>query len=565
MKKTVTVKLFNSNRLILIMKKFVLINILIAVGLSVNAQQRTNTDTTKKTVTITSSYKPTIKPASKINFSAATLPADSSRPRLIYNVPAQNLFFTYQPASLKPLALSIDTAINWVNSNYIKLGLGNYSTPYAEAGFSFGDGQTSVINVHTRHISQKGRLPFQKYGHSNVDLSGVFNTQGNAEVRGKVGFDNSTQYFYGYRPDTLKFSKDQLLQRLTNVNAMIGIRNKEANSYGISYDPTATLNFFGDNRKGSETSIRLDAPLTKTFGRAFGFNLGFTADITTFKNAKGQTIKNNLYYITPAVLLKSPNFVLNAGLTPTWSNQVFSMLPNFTAVAKLNEEKFVLQAGWIGYYQKNTYQSLAAFNPWIQQPDRLENTRIKEQYVGFKGSAGNHFTYNAKISVLKFLSPALFVNDSLDGKTFKVLYDPKMNALRLHGEIGYTVQEKFSFLAGATINQYSGLEQNQKAWGLLPLEFTGALRWQVLKDLQFKSDLFFWDGPRYRFKSGKSGKSNPAFDLNAGVEFTVMPKLNLWLQFNNIMNNRYERWNQYQVLGFNFLGGIVYSFSQPGK
>nr|MBA4140538.1 hypothetical protein [Segetibacter sp.] len=118
-----------------LMKKFVLISILIAVVLSANAQRRTNTDTTKKTVTITSSYKPTIKPASKINFSAATLPTDSSRPRLTYNVPAQNLFFTYQPASLKPLALSIDTTINWVNSNYIKLGLGNYSTPYAEAGF----------------------------------------------------------------------------------------------------------------------------------------------------------------------------------------------------------------------------------------------------------------------------------------------------------------------------------------------------------------------------------------------------------------------------------------------
>jgi hypothetical protein len=139
-----------------------------------------------------------------------------------------------------------------------------------------------------------------------------------------------------------------------------------------------------------------------------------------------------------------------------------------------------------------------------------------------------------------------------------------MNDLRLHGEIGYTVQEKFSFLAGATINQYSGLKRNEKPWGLLPMEFTGALRWQVLKDLQFKSDLFFWDGSRYRSKSG-SGKSKAAFDLNAGVEFSVLPKLNVWLQLNNIMNNRYERWNQYQVLGFNFLGGIVYSFSQPGK
>ncbi len=258
------------------------------------------------------------------------------------------------------------------------------------------------------------------------------------------------------------------------------------------------------------------------------------------------------------------NFSLTTGFTPSWSNQLFTLLPNFTAVAKMNDEKFFLQAGWVGYYQKNTYQSLASYNPWIQQPTSLLNTRIKEQYIGFKGSAASHFNYNAKISVLKFSSVALFANDSLDGKMFKVLYDPDMNSLRLHGEIGYTVQEKFSFLAGATINQFSGLKQNEKAWGLLPLEVTGALRWQLLKDLQFKSDLFFWDGPRYRFKSGSSGKSKPAFDLNAGAEFSIMPKLNLWVQFNNLLNNRYERWHQYQVLGFNVIGGIVYSFSQPG-
>jgi hypothetical protein len=66
-------------------------------------------------------------------------------------------------------------------------------------------------------------------------------------------------------------------------------------------------------------------------------------------------------------------------------------------------------------------------------------------------------------------------------------------------------------------------------------------------------------------KELQSERLKSAYDLNAGVEFTVMPKLNLWLQFNNILNNKYERWNQYQVLGFNFLGGIVYSFSNPSK
>jgi hypothetical protein len=29
---------------------------------------------------------------------------------------------------------------------------------------------------------------------------------------------------------------------------------------------------------------------------------------------------------------------------------------------------------------------------------------------------------------------------------------------------------------------------------------------------------------------------------------------------NNLLNNTYQRWNQYNVLGFNVLGGVVYSF-----
>ncbi|MDB5193902.1 MAG: TonB-dependent receptor [Segetibacter sp.] len=539
------------------MKRISIIIVLITSITAVKAQQ---TDTTKKTVVVTSAFKPSIRPAAKINFSAASPVGDTTRPTLVYSVPAQNLFFSYQPVPLKPLALSIDTSLLWENDNYIKLGFGNYSTPYAQAGFSFGDGTGSVINIHTKHISQKGNLPFQQYSRSNADVIGIFNSKGNNELRAKVGFETSNQYLYGYQPDTLKFTKDDLKQRFTNFNAMVGLRNKAVNQFGISYDPTLSLNLFGDNHRGSETNLVLNAPLTKTFGKAFGFNIGFTADLNKFKTGKGTTIKNNLYYLVPAVLLKTPNFKLNAGFTPSWDNQTFNLLPNFTVDMKVRDEKFILQGGWIGYYQRNTYRSLAAFNPWIAQPDALLNTRIKEQYAGFKGSGGNHFTYNGRVSILSFSNAALFVNDAIDGKTFLTIYEPEMKSLRLHGEVGYTVQEKFSMLAGATINQYSGMKNNEKAWGLLPLEVTGALRWQILKDFHLKSDLFFWDGPRYRNKQGSDQKLKPAFDLNAGVEFTVLPKLNLWLQFNNLLNNRYERWNQYQVLGFNVIGGVVYNF-----
>jgi hypothetical protein len=548
-----------------IMKKIIVIAILFASASQVQAQKTKQVfDTTKKTVVVTSAYKPQVKPAAKINFSAATPVVDSSRPSLTYQVPAQNLFFSYQPATLKPLALSVDTAIDWRNDNFIKLGFGNYRTPFAQAGFSFGDGKNSAITLTTKYISQKGNIPFQQYSQAKTDIIGIF-TQGNSEWHGKLGFENKTQYLYGFEPANLVFEKSDLRQRFTTISGMVGIRNKAANDYGITYDPTLSVNIFKDNHKANEQNFILNAPITKTFGKAFGFNVGLTADVTRYKPAIGDAIKNNLYYLTPSVLLKTPNFLFNAGFIPSWDNQTFSLLPNFTASIKLQDEKFVLQGGWIGYYQKNDYRTLAAYNPFIKQPGGLINTRIKEQYAGFKGSAGSHFTYNARVSTLSFIHAPLFVNDAGDGKSFDVLYEAKMNALRLHGEVGYTMQEKFSLLAGATINQYTGLTTYKRAYGLVPFEITGALRWQVLKDVNIKSDIFFWDGPRYRMKNGEAGKLKPAIDVNAGVEFKVMPQLSLWLQFNNVLNNRYQRWNQYEVLGFNVQGGIVYSFSQNGK
>jgi hypothetical protein len=49
-------------------------------------------------------------------------------------------------------------------------------------------------------------------------------------------------------------------------------------------------------------------------------------------------------------------------------------------------------------------------------------------------------------------------------------------------------------------------------------------------------------------------------DLNAGLEFDVHKKVKLWLQLNNIVNQDYQRWNQYRVFGFQALGGAIFHF-----
>ena len=515
-----------------------------------------------KSVVVTSAFTPSLREPVKINFTASAPSPDSARPQLQYKVPEQNLVFMYQPATLKPLAAFIDSTVHWENKNFIKAGYGNYTTPYLEAGISLGDGQTSVINIHAKHVSSNGQGLSEQYSKTDAEVIGVFNPNENIEWGGKVFFKNTNQYEYGFLPDTLKYSKDDLRQQFNTFGGVVGLRNKRENDFGISYNPNLSITEFTDNHTGRESDFILNAPFSKSFIDILAFNLSLNADITNYSTSNIPAINNSLYSLSPAIQFKTPNIKIIAGITPSWDNAVFSTLPNFSAEAKFKDERFILQAGWIGYYNKTTYESLANVNPWIEEPTFLFDSRVIEQYAGFKGSAGQHFTYNAKISFLQIRNKPLFVNDTITGKSFNVLNEPSMKDIRVHGEVGYTFQEKFSLLAGASFNQYYNLQFNSEPWGLLPAEINGSLRWQIFKDVLLKSDLFFWDGAEYETKSLSAGKLSPAVDLNAGIEFPILDKFNFWLQLNNILNNKYERWNQYPVLGFNVLAGFVYSFSQ---
>jgi outer membrane receptor protein involved in Fe transport len=80
--------------------------------------------------------------------------------------------------------------------------------------------------------------------------------------------------------------------------------------------------------------------------------------------------------------------------------------------------------------------------------------------------------------------------------------------------------------------------------------------------LYVTTDLYTFDGPQYLTKGGGRGNLPSAMDLSAGLEFRIIKNLKLWAQFNNLFNSEYQRWNQYPVYGFNFLGGVVFSFAQ---
>ncbi|MEP6675527.1 MAG: hypothetical protein ABJA78_10235, partial [Ferruginibacter sp.] len=465
-------------------------------------------DTTKKpSINITSSYKPVLRNAVKINFSASQLTADTNHSVGKYTIPAQNLFFSYQPISLKPLALEQDTILNLGMRNFIKAGFGNYATPYVSAGFSFGDGKKSLFNLYADYISSKGKIKNQDYSQLHLKGAGSFFMPKNEFYVG-AALNSNQNYLYGYDHALHNYGKDSLKRNYQDVVLNAGLRNTDQTSDPrIKYDPNVQVIVFNSDKRASESTIIAEAPADIRFGESFSLKVTAKADITSYTTkdlASNVKISNNVFSIAPSLAVKADRFNINAGIIPTWDGGQLVLLPNVYAEGQLQDKVFLIQAGWVGRYTKNTLRNLTAINPYLQTPSVMNNTKEIEYYGGIKATIGKHFNFNAKAGFITYNNLPFFINDTLDGKSFYVSNEKKVNDLRIHGDLSYVNQDKFTFTTGLTFNGYTGMQTHQRAWGTIPMELNSSLRWWAYKQVLLKADFYMFGGGAILSKGGVS-------------------------------------------------------------
>lgn len=524
-------------------------------------------DTTKtQAIEITSAYKPVLRNAVKINFSGSQLSVDNSKPVLTYHVPAQNLFYSYQPISLKPLALTIDEALNLGTRNYVKAGFGSYSTPYVDAGFSLGDGKTSLANITANYIGAKGKqIEYQDYAKLNIAAAASYFLP-KQEVYAKLALHQNNQYLYGYNHQLFTYQKKDIQQKFQDLEIAGGFKNTAPNPLNMSYDLQVEYHIFTNKDKLNEGTFKALLPVSYKINEEFSAKVEAMADLTKYSTKSiipnNVSFTNNILQIAPSVVYKGEMVNFNAGLIPVSNNGEFSLMPNIYVEAQIAENSFMLQAGWVGHYQKNNFRNLAAVNPWLTTMLQQINTKETEYYAGLKATLGNHFNVSAKAGFLKYKNFALFINDtaSADQKAFRVVYEPTASNVRLHGDVSYIDKDQLSITAGLTFNGYTGFKTNDKAWNTVPMEFTASGRYKAMKKLLLKADFFMFNGGKYLSKGNISSGLNGAADLSLGAEYNINKNFSVWLDANNVFNDKYERWNQYQVYGLNFIGGIIIRF-----
>jgi outer membrane receptor protein involved in Fe transport len=135
-----------------------------------------------------------------------------------------------------------------------------------------------------------------------------------------------------------------------------------------------------------------------------------------------------------------------------------------------------------------------------------------------------------------------------------------MTNFKLHGDFSYLKKDKFSFTGGVTINGYTGMKANDRAWNTLPVEANASLRWKAHKHYTIKSDFLFFAGGHYLDFGNISKAYKSATDWSVGIDAILYKRYGAFLNLNNIFGKSYERWHNYPVYGMNVLAGLQMRF-----
>jgi hypothetical protein len=319
---------------------------------------------------------------------------------------------------------------------------------------------------------------------------------------------------------------------------------------------------FSRENKANETNLILNLPVEKRFSDAVSVKVTALGNFDRYqlKNADS-SIVNNLFQLAPEVVYYSDRFTFHGGITPSWNNGQLAVLPNIYAEAQLQQNVLMIQAGWVGRYISNSFRTLSKDNPFMQDPTFLNNTKEIQYYGGIKATVGKHFSFNAKAAFITYTDVPLFVNDTAAGNSFVMLNASKMNDLQIHGDMNFISQDKFTLTGALDLNSYSGIHYNiAKAWGLYPLKLTGSFRWNAFEQVLLKADVIAFSGAKALLKDGSEKNMKGGTDLSVGGEFKLNKQFSVWLDFDNVLNSQYERWNNYPVYGFQVIGGVIVHF-----
>ncbi len=517
-------------------------------------------------VTVVKSFDAQLLEANKISVPPTLPPLDTSTQRQTYTVPPHPSNIKYDPPKLRPLGMKAAPKEDDYNG-FVKLGGGVPNTFYGEAGYFFKAEDKFDGKVWLKHhrLSADKAIENQMFQKTEGLISSNIYLPNNLATQVDIGYTYDRVNFYGYDHDSLEFSSERTRQDYKILDLGARLYNSKRNDADLNFSVAPKFYLLSDYYSNKENQFSLDLSATKWFNEQHVLQVNIRPDLTSFEDTLTQKLNN--IYLQPSFTLHFDLFQFKIGGNFVNNRDEFSIFPDAELTVRVWGDGVQAFAGITGDLRKNTYRTLSEYNPFIQiRGSKLRNTRWDNYYGGVKGNFG-WLEYNGQVGYSKAsdlaLHQTLFTNEGIT--RFRVIYDT-VRIFNLQGTVKLTPMKNLVIMGTLSQNVFDNETTDSSAdelavWGLPEIEGDFSAIYTLLEGkANVRSSLHMADRITFLDEAGDRVKSKALLDLSIGGAYYFTKNIGAFLDINNILNNKRERWYRYPTIGTNFLVGITARF-----
>lgn len=502
-------------------------------------------------------------------------PLDTNAGKISYEVPEHLMRVSYPEPTIRPLAMPAPKP-PLTHSFYAKAGIGFPISPLVELSYHNKQNKNLKFGTNFRHHSSQGNVENQVFGNTHFDLGGTYQLDNGLAFGAKLGFNLDAYRYYGYHelseilpdsldifPDSVTINKDSISQRFFEFFGNIHLFNGKLTKSQFNYSADVDVSILNDKYGAKELVIAPKGSIEKWLGtgkqkhRLFG---DLYVNLATFNNdsiSQGRTLLN----FRPGIDLNFGIFKASAATNLGANIGKFYIFPDVKLGLFLAEGMFNVYGGWSGQIRTNTFRSLSLYNPFISSDVVLRHTSFSEIFGGLSGNIkGIGYDFRAGYAMTKDMP--IFLNDSTQSYLrFNVLYD-NLKILNFKGTLDFRMVKNLVVMAAVGYNIFIDGTAD-KAYHL-PTFTSNFTAQYTIQQLLLKAEVYFNAGvPYFDILTQDSKVLGGLFDVNLGASYWFGKKkqnIGAFVEVNNILNNKNQRWYLYPQLGFNAKVGILAKF-----
>ena len=512
----------------------------------------------------------TVRSFEKLNDKPAILDSAKRIDNINYAITSKPFKTYYNPSAIIP-AKMLNEPLSKLYHMLIKGGYGNYNMPYGELFLNNQRNKEYALGIHLKHLSSHWQLEKQGYsGYSDneVYLNGKKFLKKHT-LSGDLNYLRNAVRFYGYTPQEGEADTQKEKQAFNTLEAKFNLISHLPDTTSMNHEFNLNFHYLNDSYQMNEIFLGGNGLLKSNIK---GEKLNVLTGVDYYNNKMdSDTVSNVIVRLMPYFEAGGKKWKADLGILAIM-DQFADSTPKFNFYPRINfhydvyKNIIIPYAGLGGDLKKNSFRSLTMANPFIVSHPEFKNTSYNlEIFGGIRGSFSSKTNYDFSVNYQSVSGLPLYLIDYSIARAnrFKVVYDDG-TIMKFSGGIKYTHKEKLNISGQANYYIYT-LKNNQYAWHRPTADVKVSANYNIKSKIITKLDVYYISNQwALRTVNGVAGSvTGPVnlkgiADINLGAEYRYSKFLSAFIQFNNVANFRYYRWDNYPTQRFNFLVGFSF-------